>query len=202
MAITKYAGDRYVGLSSDTKPTNVLDGAVFFETDTKKIYLKGSGTWSEVDYNNYTDAEAVSAIKADADWKATNWDTAYGWGNHSTAGYVLPVLFEDNDLSVGTETIDSIDITTSGTFSWYFQMTNSGKLYAGEIIGSVLPVTDGYGATTYYTNKALGVYSIGAFDTPSFTLEYNTGTNKLDLKVTVSDMGWEIKGKRFEVARI
>ena len=200
--IQKYVGDRIVGLSTDAKPTNISDGAVFFETDTKKIYLKGSGTWSEVDYNNYTDAEAVSAIKADTDWKATNWDTAYVWGDHSTAGYVLPVLFEDNDLSVGTETIDSIDITTSGTFSWYFEMVNTDKLYAGEIIGSLLPVTDGYGVTTYYTNTTLGVHSIGTFDTPSFTLEYNTGTEQLDLKVTVSDIGWEIKGKRFEVARI
>jgi hypothetical protein len=48
MAITKYAGDRYVGLSSDTKPTNVLDGAVFFESDTLKIYLLVSGIWSEI----------------------------------------------------------------------------------------------------------------------------------------------------------
>ena len=31
----------------------------------------------------YTDAEAVTAIKGDADWNAANWDTAYGWGDHS-----------------------------------------------------------------------------------------------------------------------
>jgi len=36
----------------------------------------------------YTDALAVSAIKADADWNATDWDTAYGWGNHASAGYL------------------------------------------------------------------------------------------------------------------
>ncbi len=35
----------------------------------------------------YTDALAVSAIKADAAWHATNWDTAYGWGNHASGGY-------------------------------------------------------------------------------------------------------------------
>lgn len=48
MAITKYAGDRYVGLSSDTKPTNVLDGAIFTETDTLKIFLLVSGSWEEI----------------------------------------------------------------------------------------------------------------------------------------------------------
>ena len=36
----------------------------------------------------FTDARAVSAIKADVDWNATNWDAAYGWGNHSTQGYL------------------------------------------------------------------------------------------------------------------
>lgn len=44
----RYAGDRFVGTSSDIKPQNVLDGAVFFETDTFKIYLKISGSWVEV----------------------------------------------------------------------------------------------------------------------------------------------------------
>ena len=88
MAIQRYAGDRITGLSTDAKPTNISDGAIFFETDTKKIYLKGSGTWSEVDYDNYTDSEAVSAIKADEDWNATDWDTAYGWGDHSLEGYL------------------------------------------------------------------------------------------------------------------
>ena len=45
MAVSKYAGDKYVGLSSDSKPNNVVDGAVFYETDTKYVYEKISGTW-------------------------------------------------------------------------------------------------------------------------------------------------------------
>ena len=47
MAIRKYAGDKITGLSSDTKPTNVSDGATFYETDTNKIYIKVSGSWVE-----------------------------------------------------------------------------------------------------------------------------------------------------------
>jgi hypothetical protein len=46
--IQKYVGDRIVGLSTDAKPTNISDGAVFFETDTLKIYLLVSGSWSEI----------------------------------------------------------------------------------------------------------------------------------------------------------
>lgn len=37
----------------------------------------------------FTTTRAVDAIKADADWNATDWDTAFGWGNHASAGYAL-----------------------------------------------------------------------------------------------------------------
>lgn len=42
----------------------------------------------------FTDARAVSAIKSDADWNATNWDTAYGWGDHSAVGYLTTISGE------------------------------------------------------------------------------------------------------------
>jgi hypothetical protein len=48
MAITRYAGDRLVGLSSDSKPTTIPDGATFFETDTLNEFLKVSGSWSQL----------------------------------------------------------------------------------------------------------------------------------------------------------
>lgn len=48
MAIRKYAGDKITGLSSDTKPTNVVDGATFYETNTYKNYVKVSGSWIEI----------------------------------------------------------------------------------------------------------------------------------------------------------
>lgn len=35
----------------------------------------------------FSSAAAVTAIKGDADWKASDWDTAYSWGNHASAGY-------------------------------------------------------------------------------------------------------------------
>jgi len=47
VAIKHYIGDRIVGLSGDAKPLNVVDGAVFFETDTGSIFNKISGTWVE-----------------------------------------------------------------------------------------------------------------------------------------------------------
>ena len=44
MSVVRYAGNTITCLSSDTKPTTLPDGARAFETDTKKVYLKISGT--------------------------------------------------------------------------------------------------------------------------------------------------------------
>ena len=46
MAIRRYAGDRFVGLSTDRKPINVDDGAVFYELDTFAQYIKKNNSWS------------------------------------------------------------------------------------------------------------------------------------------------------------
>jgi hypothetical protein len=40
MTIKRYAGDRFVGLSTDPKPENVPDGAEFFESDTLNFFIK------------------------------------------------------------------------------------------------------------------------------------------------------------------
>src|SRR5512140_443015 len=48
MALTHYAGNTITGVSGDTKPANVPDGARFFESDTLKLYMKIGGVWSEL----------------------------------------------------------------------------------------------------------------------------------------------------------
>lgn len=89
MTVKRYAGDKFTGLSGDTKPASVVEGATFYELDTGKQFNFYSGSWSEISYTDYTDAEAVAAIKADPDWNAGNWDIAFGWGNHASAGYAV-----------------------------------------------------------------------------------------------------------------
>jgi hypothetical protein len=43
-AVTSFGGYTFYGLSSDTKPATV-EGARFWESDTKKWYLRQSGSW-------------------------------------------------------------------------------------------------------------------------------------------------------------
>jgi hypothetical protein len=48
MTVKRYAGDKMVGLSTDTKPTNVPDGATFYESDTPALYIKVGGSWVQI----------------------------------------------------------------------------------------------------------------------------------------------------------
>jgi hypothetical protein len=48
MAIKRYVGDRFTVLASDTKPTNVDNGAIVLETDTDKWFQLSGGTWVEI----------------------------------------------------------------------------------------------------------------------------------------------------------
>jgi hypothetical protein len=44
--VTRYAGDKFTALSSDTFPTNVADGATLYTLDDFKIYIKQGGVWN------------------------------------------------------------------------------------------------------------------------------------------------------------
>lgn len=40
--------ERIYGTSADIKPTEgIVDGTVFYEADTKKVFMFASGTWHE-----------------------------------------------------------------------------------------------------------------------------------------------------------
>lgn len=48
MAVVRYAGDRWSGLSTDTKPTNAMLGGLFLETDTGEVYFYNGTSWSQI----------------------------------------------------------------------------------------------------------------------------------------------------------
>jgi len=60
MAIRKYIGDRITCLSSDTKPTNMADGAILLETNTNRQYQLSGGAWLLI-----SDSTELSGITAD-----------------------------------------------------------------------------------------------------------------------------------------
>lgn len=50
MAIRRYAGDRFSGLSTDSKPSNVEAGALFTEIDNNVNFIYDGTEWKKQDY--------------------------------------------------------------------------------------------------------------------------------------------------------
>ena len=68
-------------LSNQTDLKNALDLKEDILTFSTGLDRTGNIITNTI--TQYTDALAISAIKSDSDWNATNWDTAYGWGDHA-----------------------------------------------------------------------------------------------------------------------
>lgn len=61
----------------------------------------------------FTDERAVAAITGNTAWKATDWDTAFSWGDHTEAGYALAT---DVASDISTATANAANWDTA--FSW------------------------------------------------------------------------------------
>ncbi|HRY33385.1 MAG TPA: hypothetical protein P5531_10500 [Bacteroidales bacterium] len=106
---------------------------------------------------------------------SSNWNTAYGWGNHASAGYVTSASEADNRLAIFTAT-DAIegdaDLTFDGhalTISGRQSITNTtdgettlalSKSYSTSSSGSALYATHS-GTDNANTNYAIQASSIG-----------------------------------------
>jgi hypothetical protein len=68
------------------------------------------------DITQYTDSDAIAAIQGDASWNASDWDTAYGWGNH--AGLYLPIatVLPSTETGASNNFLTAYNSTT-GAFS-------------------------------------------------------------------------------------
>lgn len=75
MAITRYVGDRFAGLNTDTKPTNVILGAEFIETDTGAIYVYDGSSWVVApNVANLGDTSITTLTSGDfLSYNGTNW---------------------------------------------------------------------------------------------------------------------------------
>ena len=77
MALKYYTGDKITGLSTDTKPTTIGNGATFYETNTKKIYIKVSGSWVEVNYQSALGFTPENVANKRTSFQSTPDDTHY-----------------------------------------------------------------------------------------------------------------------------
>jgi len=130
--------DAEVGTQSVFKTITADTGSTTADSATDTLAIEGgTGISTEITgdtltitgHEKYTDAEAIAAIKGDGDWNASNWDTAFGWGDHGGEGYLktvdisddtnlavtAPVVLTDDTLSVDTATPSDGDTTHLST---------------------------------------------------------------------------------------
>jgi hypothetical protein len=91
----------------------------------------------------------------DLSTKSTDWDSAYGWGDHSLAGYIDSPVFEDNVFQI----IDDLDNTKIATFGANLISTGTTRSYllpdqsgtlalTSDLSGSTSTLQDSYDAST------------------------------------------------------
>ena len=118
MAIKRYAGDRFTGLSTDTKPVNVLSGAQFTELDSGFVFFFNGTSWDQSSYvhaigfsdqpaNPLTGVSIISRVNVNDEGHVTGVDTRdLTFGDFQAAmGYVggAGVEIVDQDISVDLE---------------------------------------------------------------------------------------------------
>jgi hypothetical protein len=106
----------------------------------------------------------------------TNWNTAYGWGNHASAGYALAsaIPTNNNQLSNGSGYITSSALTpylTSATAASTYQPIGT---YATA--SNSMAFTNKTGNISQWTNDAGYLTSSSGLSQPATQVVYGTGT--------------------------
>ena len=187
--------DKNTGVMSFTMPaqntSNITEGSNLYYTDTRAraaISATGSLSYNSTtgvmsftmpaqNTSNITEGSNLYFTNARADARivnagSANWNTAYGWGNHASAGYVKSsgntVIGTDTDLSFSGANVLSTIALTDGVITAYTNrvLTLANLGYTGET-----------NATADQTNAEIRAAVEAATDSNVFT---NADHSKLD----------------------
>lgn len=84
-----YVSDKFYGNSSETKPTSILDGAVFYEYDTLQEYLLVNGSWQPLSGGGAGFTGTLSGITGDLYWSHLPGTVFPRTLTDNISGYVL-----------------------------------------------------------------------------------------------------------------
>ena len=140
------ANDIY--LSGEKVIKNVDTNLYLDSADGRNIFLRPGGT-TALSLNSALDATFAGTINAPGG-NSTNWNTAFGWGDHSSEGYltgiVNRVIGTDTDLNFSGANVLSSIALTDGVITGYtnrvLTLANLGYTGATDANKYVLPFTD------------------------------------------------------------
>jgi hypothetical protein len=95
----------------------------------------------------------------------SNWNTAYGWGDHSTQGYAVGTIpTNNNQLTNGAGYITSVPTTAAavGTYTFALSSVVPSPIPAGTVSGSQLTYSDGSGTNNVGTSPNVGTWRLMA----------------------------------------
>jgi hypothetical protein len=133
-----------------------------------------------------TDPTVPGHVKAITTTQVNNWNTAYSWGNHATAGYLTSIPTLAQVTTAGNTTTNSI--TVGGL------IVDTDTLYVDSVNNRV-----GIGTTT--PNAPLGINGTGGDNTPmvrysgSSSVTFNWLTSGLHPNLTAGQNSLHIFGK-------
>lgn len=145
--------------------TDLPEGANLYYTDAL-ARASISETVTGLDYNSTTGVLSLtSGYVIPTTTEESNWNTAYGWGNHATAGYLttaaaattyVPYSGATGNLDIGTHSLlltGSIGATGGRVLKGWFTDLEVTNAISGSITGNAGTVTNGVyttGADTVY----------------------------------------------------
>lgn len=167
------AVNRYIGLSSDTKPTPDFYGSIFFETDTRLTHICYDG----VNWAQYVDEDNPGAMQTSTNPAANAAVTVAIIDAYSG------VIILQNDGTPANQTLASPTITTAGKI---FTVVNNDTSVDNEtvIANSVsFTVTPGEAQSFIWDGSAWGPIDIGITAIPVTVPQGGTGLS------TITDHG-------------
>jgi hypothetical protein len=131
--IYRWSGSTYVNIATSPGTTDdVVEGSVnLYYTDTRVAAYCNTNHYTKTQINNF-----FSGGTTITGYNKSNWDSAYGWGNHASAGYALAASLDDYVTLGGNEEIyGNKNITGFFSFKSYSAIIkNSAELGSVQLL--------------------------------------------------------------------
>jgi hypothetical protein len=166
--VTSFVGNTFYGLSTDTKPT-VMDGSRFWESDTKKWYVRQGGSWIDwTPTGSGTPSDTVSDETTFGQSAGAGTASSYSRGDHTHGTPTYPILPDDATFQHVSINNSEKSIWLSNSLPVDLSLTNRNtgignsvapSITTGAIDNVFIGYRSGYELTGGLDNTCVGEYS-------------------------------------------